>query len=130
MICLPVFSFRGYVNEYCMHEIKIAEDLSAIVLDAAKRENLARVTKVNISFGQMVQIVPDIFRFAFGETVRNSVAENAEVNIEILPVKMKCINCGNDFQVTENRFACNVCGSADLDIIQGKELFIKSIEGE
>jgi hydrogenase nickel incorporation protein HypA/HybF len=113
-----------------MHEIRIAEDLSAIVLDAAKKNNLTKVTRVNISFGQLVQIVPDIFRFAFSETVKNSVAEGAEVSIEIVPVKMKCMNCGNDFYITENRFACNNCDSTDLSIIHGKELFVKSIEGE
>lgn len=113
-----------------MHEIRIAQDLSVIVLGAAKREKLARVTKVNISFEQLIQIVPDIFRFAFSEVVRDSVAEEAEIDIEILPVKMKCIKCQNDFQVIDNSFACNVCGSTDLEIIQGKELFIKSIEGE
>jgi hydrogenase nickel incorporation protein HypA/HybF len=113
-----------------MHEIKIAEDLTAIILETAGKENLSKVTKVNISFGQMVQIVPDIFVFAFRETVRNSVAQDAEVDIEIVPVKIKCKNCGSDFQVTDNRFTCNVCSSADIEIINGKELFIKSIEGE
>jgi hydrogenase nickel incorporation protein HypA/HybF len=113
-----------------MHEIRIAEDLSAIVLETAKKENLTRVTRVNLSFGQLVQIVPDIFRFAFGEAVRNSVAENAEISIEIVPVKMKCVNCGNDFPVTENRFTCSNCDSSDLQILHGKELLIKSIEGE
>ncbi len=113
-----------------MHELRIAEDLGAIVLEAAGRENLSKVTKVNISFGQMIQIVPDIFEFAFREIVRNSVAERAELDIEIVPVKMKCMNCGRDFQVKENLFACNICHSTDLGIIQGKELFIKSIEGE
>jgi hydrogenase nickel incorporation protein HypA/HybF len=113
-----------------MHELRIAEDLSAIVLDTAHDKNLSKVTKVSISFGQLVQIVPDIFEFAFSETVKNTVAEGAELNIEIVTVKMKCINCGSDFQITENRFACNICSSTDLEIIQGKELFIKSIEGE
>jgi hydrogenase nickel incorporation protein HypA/HybF len=113
-----------------MHEIRIAEDLSAIVLDTALSKNLLKVTKVNIIFGQLIQIVPTIFEFAFREIVRNSVAGSAELNIEILPVKMKCKNCGSDFQVKENLFACNICSSTDLDIIQGKELFIKSIEGE
>jgi len=113
-----------------MHEIRIAEDLSAIVLETANKEHLTKITKVNIIFGQMIQIVPDIFEFAFRETVRNSVAREAEVDIEIVPVKMKCMNCGSDFQVKENNFACNVCGSTDAEIIQGKELFIKSIEGE
>jgi hydrogenase nickel incorporation protein HypA/HybF len=113
-----------------MHEIRIAEDLSVIVLDAARKENLSKVTKVNISFGQMVQIVPDIFEFAFRETVRNSIAQDAETDIEIIPVKMRCKSCGSNFQVEENSFVCIQCNSTDLEIIQGKELFIKSIEGE
>ena len=78
----------------------------------------------------MVQIVPDIFRFAFSVTAENSVAEGAEINIEIIPVRMKCIDCGTDFQVTEYNFTCNKCGSTNLEIIRGKEIFIKSIEGE
>jgi hydrogenase nickel incorporation protein HypA/HybF len=113
-----------------MHEIRIADDLSAIVLETARKENLSKVTKVNISFGQLVQIVPDIFKFAFRETVKNSVASDAELAIEIVPVKMKCMNCGCDFQVVKNRFSCSKCRSTELEIIHGKELFITSIEGE
>ena len=78
----------------------------------------------------MIQIVPAIFESAFRETVRNSIAQDAELDIEIVTVKMKCRNCGEDFLVKENRFACNICNSTDLVIINGKELFIKSIEGE
>lgn len=88
------------------------------------------MTKVNIIFGELIQIVPDIFEFAFREAVRNSVAEDAELEIEITTVKMKCVNCGEVFKVGKNRFMCKNCGSSDLDIIEGKELFIKSIEGE
>jgi hydrogenase nickel incorporation protein HypA/HybF len=113
-----------------MHEIRIAEDLSAIVLEAAKQENLSKVTMVSISFGQLVQIVPAIFEFAFRESVRDSIAQDAELSLEIVPVKMKCTICGTDFQVKENHFACTDCGSTDLEIIHGKELFVKSIEGE
>jgi hydrogenase nickel incorporation protein HypA/HybF len=113
-----------------MHEIRIAEDLSGIVLATAGEENLQNVTRVNIVFGEMIQIVPMIFEFAFREAVRDSVAENAELNLEIVPVKMKCSECGSGFRVSDNLFACNICGSTDLEIINGKELFIKSIEGE
>ena len=130
MICLQVCSFPGYVKCSYMHELKIAEDLSRIVIETAEREKLIKVTKVNISFGQMVQIVPDIFRFAFSETVSGTVAENAHVSIEVIPVKMKCNECGNDFKIIDNTFTCDTCGSTDLRIIQGKELFINSIEGE
>ena len=113
-----------------MHEISIAEDLSAIVLEVANREKLSKVTKVNIRFGEMIQIVPEIFEFAFREIVRNTLIREAEIFIEIVPVKMRCHNCGNDFQVTGNNFSCNICTSTDLEIISGRELIIKSIEGE
>lgn len=130
MICPQEFNFHGYVNDLIMHELRIAEDLSAIVLETAIREKLSIVSKVNISFGQMIQIVPEIFEFAFRECVKNSVAENADLNIEIIPIKMKCIDCGNDFKIEENLFVCNICGSTNLEIREGKELFIKSLEGE
>ncbi len=113
-----------------MHEIKIAEDLSAIVLETAKRENLSRITKVSIAFGRLVQVVPDIFEFAFRESVRDTVAENASVDFEIVPVTMSCQACGTRFRVNENNFSCEACGSQDLKILTGKELFVKSIEGE
>jgi hydrogenase nickel incorporation protein HypA/HybF len=113
-----------------MHEIGIARDLSLIVLDTAGKENLTKVTKVSIRFGQMVQIVPDIFEFAFREAVRDSIAQDAELNIEVGDIKMKCKDCGVEFQIKDNMFSCIVCHSTDIDIIQGRELFIKSIEGE
>lgn len=113
-----------------MHEIRIAEDLSTIVVEAARREKLLNVTRVNLCFGQLVQIVPEIFEIAFREAVRNTPATNALLDIEILNVEMKCMKCGSDFHLTGNQYACGQCLSDDIKIIHGKELFIKSIEGE
>ncbi len=113
-----------------MHEIGIAEDLAGIVLEEAGKGNLGKVTKVSICFGELVQIVPDIFEFAFSEAVRDTIADGSELNIEIIRVKMKCRVCGNEFQVNENDFKCNICHSDELDFIQGKEMYVKSIEGE
>jgi hydrogenase nickel incorporation protein HypA/HybF len=130
LICLQEFSFRESVNISSMHEIRIAKDLSEIVLKVAAMNNLSRVTKVNISFGQMIQIIPDIFDFVFREAVRDTIAFDAVVDIEILPVKMRCKNCKNEFNINDNIYLCRRCASLELDIMQGKELFIKSIEGE
>jgi len=113
-----------------MHELRIAEDLAAIVLEVAAKEKLTRVRKVSIAFGQLVSIVPEIFESAFNVAVIGSLAENTELSVEILNVRLKCKSCGNDFLLDSNLFSCTVCGATDMDIIQGKELFIKSIEGE
>ncbi len=113
-----------------MHEIRIANDLSEIVLEVASNEKLSVVSRVNITFGEMVQIVPEIFDFAFREAVRGSIASEAVVNFEIIKIKLKCRECGNVFNLNGSRFACQECNSSDLEIIAGKEMFVKSIEGE
>ena len=113
-----------------MHELSIASDLSEIVLNTAAREKLSRVTVVNVSLGRLVQIVPDIFEIAFSAAVKDTAAQDAEINIEIIPVRLSCRSCSSEFGLDEDFFTCKVCGSSDINIINGKELFIKSIEGE
>ena len=114
-----------------MHEIRIAQDMQKIILEVASEENLNKINTVNVQFGEMVHIVPDIFCFAFEETSRNSLSEGAELNIEIIPVKIRCINCLKEYEISrEGRFECINCGSVEIEIIRGKELLIKSIEGE
>ncbi len=113
-----------------MHELRIAEDLTRIVLESASNANLVKVTKVNISFGQLVQIVPEIFETAYRECVRNTIAEESELDIEIIGVKLQCAVCGHESGPESKKFSCDSCGSTDIKIVNGKELFIKSIEGE
>ena len=78
-----------------MHELKIASDLSEIVLETARGAGLSKVTRVKIRFGQMIQIVPETFEFAFRETVRGTVAEGAGMEVEIINVKIRCRECGH-----------------------------------
>jgi hydrogenase nickel incorporation protein HypA/HybF len=125
-----VCSFPESVKKSDMHEIRIAEDLSAIVLKVAANENLSRVNRVNISFGTMIQVIPEIFERAFMECVRNSIAHGAELSVELLPTKIRCNLCGEESGLEGIDFRCNMCGSSDLKIVQGKEMFVKSIEGE
>lgn len=113
-----------------MHELSIASALSEIVVETGLKGNLEKITKVNISIGQMIQIVPEIFEFSFRECVRGTIAEDAELEIEIIGTRVKCKNCLGEFHLPEDSFICINCGSVELEIINGKELFVKSIEGE
>ena len=114
-----------------MHEIGMAQDMQKIILEVANDGKLKKVTTVNVMFGEMTHIVPDIFRSAFEEASRNSPSEGSELNIEIVPIKILCKNCLKEYNISRNdRFECKNCGSADIEITGGKELYIKSIEGE
>jgi hydrogenase nickel incorporation protein HypA/HybF len=113
-----------------MHEISLSAELAIIVTQVAADEELTRITRINLQFGEMIQVVPDIFRFAFQEAVRGTLAENAEVDIEIMPVTLRCARCQNEFLVPDMVFRCINCRSTEFDIIHGKEMFVKSLEGE
>ncbi len=113
-----------------MHELKIAEELIGIIKEVAKTENLKKVTKVNIQFGQMIQIVPDIFRCVFEGGVKGTVAKRAQLYLEILPIKVVCKKCRIETELEELLFVCDTCGSNDVELIQGREIIIESIEGE
>ncbi len=113
-----------------MHELKIAEELIGIIIEVAESENLKKVTKVNIQFGKMIQIVPDIFQFVFESAVKGTVAKNAKLKLEILPVVFVCNKCKEEAEIDDLFFVCPRCGSNDLELIQGRETIIESIEGE
>lgn len=113
-----------------MHELKIAEELIGIVLQVAEEENLKKVTKVNIQFGKMIMIVPEIFHSVFLGAVRGTIAKTAKLNLEILPVKFQCKKCHEETEIEDLLFVCPLCGSNDLEMIQGRETVIESIEGE
>jgi hydrogenase nickel incorporation protein HypA/HybF len=112
-----------------MHEMQLAVELAGIVAGVAEKEKLNTVSRVSLQFGEMIQVVPDIFRFAFSEAVRGTIAEHAEIEIEIIPVTLRCTNCLTEFVMEELNFRCRSCGSTDIEIINGKEMFIKSLEG-
>ena len=112
-----------------MHELRIATDLAEMVERYASEAGWKAVERVNVTFGQFIQVVPDLFESAFREATRETLARNAELAIEIIPAEMRCIGCGAPYIPAGDIHACQKCGSEDIDLIHGKELFIKSIEG-
>lgn len=113
-----------------MHELAIAQELTSIVLKTAGKEKLSVVSRVDVIFGKMIQVVPEIFEFAFRESVRGSIAGEAVLSVELLPVRIRCRECGEETEAGDMIFSCSKCRSGNVVIIQGKEIFIKSIEGE
>lgn len=113
-----------------MHELRIATDLTDLVVRHAADAGLSAVRRVNVSFGQFIQIVPDLFEEAFREAASDTVAAGAELNIEIIAQEMRCMSCGSPYMPSGDLGGCRICGSSEIEVIHGKELYIKSIEGE
>jgi hydrogenase nickel incorporation protein HypA/HybF len=113
-----------------MHELSIAEDLLGIVSRTAAENNLRRVSRLRIVLGALGNVIPDALEFAFDVAGRGTVAEGAELEIVEVPVTVRCNACGAETVLEDFAFVCTECGSVDVTVLRGKELYLDSIEGE
>lgn len=110
-----------------MHEFSIAMNIVEIAETETRKAGATAVSKIDLEVGSMSGIVIEALEFALESAVRNTVLHKAECNIIRLPALGRCVNCGHEFSV-ENYFdQCPECESFNPEIIQGKELKVKSL---
>lgn len=113
-----------------MHELSIIQNIYNTIKDIAAENNLKVIKKVYLKIGALRQVVPEFLTFAFEHVTADSLAQGAELIIEVIPVQILCHTCQQQHTVTDNFYVCPNCNSADIEIITGKEIVLASIEGE
>ncbi len=113
-----------------MHELGITQNVLSIVLKEAAKVGASRITKVSLKVGEWSTVEPDCVQFYFDILARGTIAEDAEVFVERIPVAYTCENCGNEHIPPVSTFACPKCSSPKGKLIAGRELFVDSIEVE
>ncbi|NVM20159.1 MAG: hydrogenase maturation nickel metallochaperone HypA [Desulfobacterales bacterium] len=113
-----------------MHEVSIAQSMLKIIEDESDKHGVSRVTQLHVRIGSLSTVVPEALSFAFEVITKGTVAEDAELNIEVVPAVGRCRNCNIDFKVDSALFLCPECGEIAAEIICGKELEISHIEAE
>ncbi len=113
-----------------MHEWAIADNLVKLVVQAAKREDLESVSSVAIRIGALQQVVQDSLEMAFSFLADETAIAGARLEIIPVPTELRCRSCGSTTTGGGLIFTCERCGSVDVEIISGKELYIDYLEGE
>ncbi len=86
------------------------------------------MAKVDVKIGHLRQVVPSALIFAFELVTQGTPIEGAELEIEEVPVRVTCRSCKADSRLVELPFACPSCGSVDVDVRAGDELFVEALE--
>jgi hydrogenase nickel incorporation protein HypA/HybF len=110
-----------------LHELAIAE---SVVQIADRHANGRRVTKVYLKVGHLRQVVPSALAFSFELVAQGTSVEGAELALEEVPVTGKCRECGAESQLAGFPLQCGACRSFDLQILEGEELYVESLELE
>lgn len=110
-----------------MHEFSIALNIVEIASEYARREEAVTVTEIEIEVGQLSGIVLEALEFSLESAVKGSILEGAKRTIRHLPGILRCASCGHEWESNDFYSECPACGAAPPQIIQGRELRVKSL---
>jgi hydrogenase nickel incorporation protein HypA/HybF len=110
-----------------VHELSIAQ---AIVDVAARHAGGSDVARVYVRVGRLRQVVPSALAFAFELCAHGTAVDGAELELEEVPVVVTCRRCGAESSPDTFPLACGSCAGLNVDIVQGEELQVESLELE
>jgi hydrogenase nickel incorporation protein HypA/HybF len=107
-----------------MHELAITESIVATVVE---RMPDTPVRRVRLEIGRLSGVVPDAVRFCFDLVTADTTLEGAVLDIDEPGGRVACRRCAAEFDTDEVLALCP-CGSADVALLRGRELRIRSVE--
>jgi hydrogenase nickel incorporation protein HypA/HybF len=108
-----------------MHELSVA----GAVVDTAIRHADGRVIElVSVRVGRLRQVVPDSLRFYFEIVARDTPCEGAQLELTEVELRLRCDDCGGEWEPSEPLFRCPGCPSANVTVVAGEELEVDYIE--
>jgi len=110
-----------------MHEMSIAINILQIATENATQENAKRINQVEIAVGRLSGVLSDSLKFCFDVAKLNTIAMEAELDIIDISGRVQCLSCKSEFHIDSLFSTCPKCGDFSINVLQGKELSIKSI---
>lgn len=113
-----------------MHEMSLMGGVFDVIDKTLSQYEVKRVLQVKLKVGELTNAVPDALRMAFEAFSQGTVCEGAELIVERVPVIGYCPSCDHEFDVKTMIFLCPKCGNPKIEVVQGEELLIESLEVE
>ena len=113
-----------------MHELSLVAGLFDTLEETAREHRARKVTRVRLKVGKLSGVVPDLLESAFDAYKKGTIAEEARLEVEEVPVRLRCGDCGGGRMDVEGDFACLACGGRSVEILEGRELVVERIELE
>lgn len=110
-----------------MHELSIAQEIITIVKDNLP-DSSSKVKIVRIKVGKLSGVLSDSLKFCYDSLVQNTELDGSNIEIEEIPLKLYCKKCEYEFINDDFVFYCTKCGSSEIELKEGNELFISEIE--
>lgn len=113
-----------------MHEFSIVHSLLDLCEAQAKKHGATKIFKVEIKVGKLSGIEPHLLETAFDTFKEKTICDGAELVMNIQELVMHCRECHHECTLEKNEFYCPKCGSPDIRMIDGEEMYLMHLEME
>lgn len=110
-----------------MHELSIALSIVEIAEEEVKKAGGNQVEEIVLEIGDLAGVEQEALDFAWKEAVKQTVLEQAKYVVENKAGIARCLNCQKEFILTYIYDLCPSCNDFRKELLQGKEIRIKSL---
>lgn len=113
-----------------MHERSLVKSLIEQVCDEVRLRKLGRIHAVRLELGEFSGVEPKLVELAFAELAGACWDFPVRLDVTVVPLLARCADCGTSFRVESFRFVCPVCGKTRVDIVDGDQVRLVSLDAE
>jgi hydrogenase nickel incorporation protein HypA/HybF len=111
-----------------MHELAVCQDIIAQVEQLASEHNAKSIYSITLDIGPLSGVESALLEAAFPIASAGTVAENALLEITVIPVTVSCNICHQQSSAAPNKLICAECGSWQTRLVSGDEMLLKRVE--
>lgn len=111
-----------------MHELSITEQIAEIAVRHAEKNNAEQVTDLYLVIGELSTVIDDSVQFYWDLITDQTICKGAKLHFNRIPALFRCLDCNKEYPLSEGDLTpCPHCGSTQMEILQGKEFHLESI---
>lgn len=114
-----------------MHEMAITEQIAEIAIRHGKEHGAEAISDLYLVIGDLSSVVDDSVQFYWDIVTEGTICEGAQLHFQRIPAKLHCQECSLEYTLEDQELTlCPRCESARVEVLEGKEFQLQSIEIE
>jgi hydrogenase nickel incorporation protein HypA/HybF len=113
-----------------MHELAICQALIEQVERVARENAARRIVSVTVAVGPLSGVEAQLLEHAYPLAAAGTVAEQATLIVQSVPVRVRCRICQAETAAAPNRLVCGRCNDWQVDVVAGEEMLLQRVEIE
>ena len=113
-----------------MHELAVCQALIEQVERVARDHEARRVISVVVAIGPLSGIEPKLLEHAYPMAAAGTVAADAQLIVELVPLMVRCRTCHAETEASPNHLVCGACHDWQVQVVSGEEMMLQRVEIE